>query len=172
MSHGTRWTKCTTQREDGSFCDATTIPDAPFPICVRHAAQLFSFLSHTAEVKLTNGFLDLALYEIRKTEAMQMTDRAARSARRARQQGQIYYLRVGDLVKVGYTADLRQRLRDYPPDAKLLAVEPGTRTHEAQLHRKFRHLLAGRAEWYRAGLDLMHHIAAVRDRTEPARRPA
>jgi hypothetical protein len=76
---------------------------------------------------------------------------------------QVYYVRVGDLIKIGVTRNLKLRLNSYPPGSKLLAVEPGGEAKEAERHRQFRHLLAARNEWFRPGADLMLHIAYVRD---------
>jgi hypothetical protein len=57
LGKGTHWTRCTAQSRDGSFCDAPSIPEAPFPVCIPHAAELYRFIKrHTAVVdkELTN----------------------------------------------------------------------------------------------------------------------
>lgn len=79
------------------------------------------------------------------------------------QPGWVYYLLVGEQVKIGFTGDIRQRLRSYPPASELLAVEPGSRELEAQRHGEFRqHLAAGR-EWFRPHPELVQHMSDVVD---------
>ena len=61
----------------------------------------------------------------------------------------IYFLRVGGLVKVGFTRDLAQRLPDYPPDTALLAWRTGaTLADEQALHEQLSPHTAARREWY------------------------
>lgn len=82
-------------------------------------------------------------------------------ASRRQAPGVIYYIRMGDLVKIGYTADLRQRVRAYPPHAELLAAHPGTLETERQIHHKFlMHLSKGR-EWFESHDVLTAHIEEV-----------
>lgn len=76
--------------------------------------------------------------------------------------GWVYYIRINGRIKIGYTANLRQRSRNYPPGSELLAVEPGTRELEAKRHREFsRHLAEGR-EWFAESEALTEHIEATR----------
>lgn len=74
----------------------------------------------------------------------------------------VYYVRVGDLIKIGKTTQLRQRLLNYPPGSELLAVEYGSGDIEAMRLHQFRHLLAERKEWFRPGEDLLAHIATLK----------
>ena len=76
--------------------------------------------------------------------------------------GIIYYLKVEDQVKIGFTTDLETRIKAYPPMAKLLATHPGTRETERQMHDKFAEHLSGRKEWFREHLELETHIDGVR----------
>lgn len=63
--------------------------------------------------------------------------------------GWIYYLLIGDTIKIGYTTHVNTRMRAYPPNAQLLAVEPGTKRLERDRHIHFdAHLSRGR-EWFR-----------------------
>jgi hypothetical protein len=75
--------------------------------------------------------------------------------------GVVYYIRVGELIKIGYTRDLDQRLRAYPPDAELLATEIGNELIEQAGHAQFGDLLAARAEWFHPGPALLAHIEAL-----------
>lgn len=90
------------------------------------------------------------------------------SERRSQLPGWIYYLKVGDLLKIGYATILYDRLRQYPPNITVLAVHPGTRDLETHLHRKFRlHRERGR-EWYTDAQVIREHISEVNDTFGPA----
>lgn len=77
---------------------------------------------------------------------------------RAGQPGLVYYLQVGERIKIGFSANLRRRLRAYPPESKLLAVEPGSPDLEVQRHRQFVGSLTHGREWFRPSLDLMELV--------------
>lgn len=154
MPRETPWTRCTAQKEKGDFCDALTIPGAPFPICIRHAAQIFGFLSEHISAAdrntITEGFLDIL--RIRESDAAPWT---------AREDGTIYYLQVGDMVKIGTTVNLPSRLKTYPPNRLLLATEPGGHRLEQQRHRMFRaDCIQG--EWFRPSAELLAHMESIR----------
>lgn len=148
-------TSCTVQRRNGHFCDAPAWPDAPFPICRRHAVKLFMHMRdligdpYEPEMSphLTRGAV---------------TFKAQNDAIRARP-SYVYYVQVGGLIKIGMTTNLRQRMCHYPPDSKLLATELGSADVESQRHYQFRHLLAHGNEWFRMAPDLDAHITKLRD---------
>lgn len=77
------------------------------------------------------------------------------------QPGYVYYIRMGDLIKIGYAKDVAQRMRAYPPSAQLLAVHPGTVEVEKQIQRQFSDHLARGREWFRDHEDISAHIAKV-----------
>lgn len=76
--------------------------------------------------------------------------------------GFIYYLRVGDLIKIGYTRSIPDRLKAYPPHSTLLATHPGTLKVERQMHHKFLHQLKQGREWFEPAEDLLAHIESVK----------
>lgn len=162
MPKSTQWTRCTAQSEDGSFCDAPSIDGAPFPICIRHGAQLLRFFQ--AEL---NG-IEHAPFT-RKLEVLNsMRDGKADLERRLREDAErmpterVYYVLVGKLIKIGYTTQLRKRMATYPPDRKILAIEDGGMNLEAQRLRQFRASLAHGKEWFRPTPDLIDHINRLR----------
>jgi len=110
----------------GNFCDAATMEDAPFPICFRHAQQVYVFMSQAA------------LAEIRAPKYAR--DREEYKPEVAT----LYYVLIGKLVKIGYTINLRQRLAAYPLDRRLLATEDGTWEDEQRRHRHVNKLRAQR----------------------------
>jgi hypothetical protein len=81
----------------------------------------------------------------------------------------VYYLRVGDLIKIGTATNLARRLAEYPPNAQLLAVEQGYLRKEAERLAEFAEHLSARREWFAPGPRLMAHIAAIHDPERLAR---
>jgi hypothetical protein len=75
--------------------------------------------------------------------------------------GTIYYLRSGGHIKIGWTSNLEKRMKAYPPDTQLLAVQPGTRSDERALHRKFSWLLTHGREWFPLAPQITEHIDRV-----------
>lgn len=73
----------------------------------------------------------------------------------------VYYIRRGDLIKIGTTVDPTGRLSDLMPD-EVLAWEPGGRREEALRHRQFRHLCIG-GEYFQKAADLLNHCRAMRN---------
>lgn len=76
--------------------------------------------------------------------------------------GWIYYILNGDTIKIGYANDVTQRMRAYPPNVTLLAVEPGTRTLERARHRLFHAHLAHGREWFRDNPEIRAWIDTLR----------
>lgn len=95
----------------------------------------------------------------------------AQNLRRTRQEeaaresrGVVYFLQIGDLVKIGKSLVLEQRLASYSyPDRKLLATEPGYTERERQLHRLFAKAHHS-GEWFRPTRDLLAYIAELNAR--------
>ncbi|GLY32065.1 hypothetical protein [Kineosporia sp. NBRC 101731] len=82
--------------------------------------------------------------------------------RRDASPGVVYYLLIGDYIKVGYTADLNNRLNSYPPDTQVLHSHPGTLDDEADTHVSLRPHLAARREWYLASPELLAAIEEMK----------
>lgn len=75
----------------------------------------------------------------------------------------VYYVRVGDRVKIGTTIKtVRERFQgQLPPDAQVLATEPGSFETERKRHRQFRHLQDAN-EWFHGGPEIWKHVAELR----------
>lgn len=103
---------------------------------------------------------DVVAEEIRERDAAHRArERAAQVDRvRGDNPGFVYYLQVGDRIKIGYSTDVKKRMRAYPPDSKLLAVEGGSPQLEAQRHREFAGSLVAGREWFRPDSVLLEHI--------------
>lgn len=76
--------------------------------------------------------------------------------------GFVYYVRSGGFIKIGWTSDLTKRMKGYPPDSILLAVEPGPRQLETRRHKQFSHHRTHGREWYTMAPTLMHHVETVK----------
>lgn len=74
----------------------------------------------------------------------------------------VYYIRVGTLVKIGYTTDLAGRIRHYARDnCQLLAWRTeGTLDMERSIHHRLGRSLAKGNEWFIPSAEVM---AEVRD---------
>jgi hypothetical protein len=99
--------------------------------------------------------------EVEAVHARVAAESAATQERRAPCEW-VYFLRFGDRIKIGYTADLRERLRSVPHD-EVLHVEPGGRRDERRVHAAFVHLRI-RGEWYEAAPDLLAFIGDLQAR--------
>jgi hypothetical protein len=145
----------------GNFCDADGAPDLPFAICSRHAVALYRRM-HEMVAEARSNYREPALLNAVVREVS-----AERYAKANTKRHRVYYVRVGDLIKIGMTTNLKQRLSAYPPGSQLLAAELGGQAREAQRHREFSHLLASRKEWFHPGPDLMAHIDALSEDRMP-----
>jgi hypothetical protein len=69
----------------------------------------------------------------------------------------VYYLRFRDRIKIGTTANPRQRLARIWHD-ELLAFERGDRLVEHRRHEQFADLRLDGSEWFTAGPELEEHV--------------
>lgn len=108
--------------------------------------------------------------ESREAREREWAEREAAAKKAAKNElGTVYFLRVGSYIKIGWTSDLTQRMRTYPPDCILLATQPGIRADESKLHKRFAvHRSHGR-EWYPLVPQIIEHIDRVKAKHgEPA----
>lgn len=158
---------CTAQRADGSFCDLPSAPDAPFPICAKHAARVVEYARDRAGAMSTTDKMDALLGAIRHEGRA-----AAEGAAPPKHVDVVYYVRVGECIKIGTTTNLPSRLKAFGP-SEFLACEPGGLTVEGRRHRQFASDLAAGREWFHPSPALMAWIDAVKDEhPQPKRRTA
>lgn len=93
----------------------------------------------------------IRLEEWRREDEQYEADKASLRQDRA---GFVYYLRIGERIKVGYSVDVKRRMRAYPPGSQLLAVEPGDRELERQRHHQFAGSRTDGREWFRPTPDI------------------
>jgi hypothetical protein len=135
------------------------------PLCWTHANIITDAVIEASHSKVTNAHANAAMQRQREAE-----DRKKLAEIRGQQPGWIYYVRVGDRVKIGYSVDVKNRMRAYPPESRLLAVHPGTRQLETEMHRRFAGSRAAGREWFRETPDLVEHITeAVAQFGEPTK---
>lgn len=152
---GKHGTTCTIERTDGSFCGGTVMDDLPASVCPKHAARIFM---HLRDMVASADRGDLALRLINSFEQAQ-TQRRRRAPYR-RDAEVVYYVRVGDHIKIGHTTNLRQRMGSYRT-GRLLATEPGGLSTEARRLRQFSSALDAGREWFRVTPELMRHIESL-----------
>ena len=76
----------------------------------------------------------------------------------------VYFIKSGDLIKIGYTGDLEERKRNIqvnnPTVVEVLKTIPGGYPEEQQLHQKFAHLNK-LGEWFYSTQELLNFIGVV-----------
>ena len=125
------------------------------PLCREHAQQVWKLVEeHEPE------------HERHLVRGDFKTAKSTGTPRRylANRPGHIYYLQVGDRVKIGFTADFYRRMMQYPPNSVLLATHPGTPAVEKEMHQDFRRYLADGREWFHPNAELDAHIAKVQEK--------
>lgn len=74
--------------------------------------------------------------------------------------GTVYIIRVGELIKVGWTSNPRERMAHLRPDA-VLHYQAGTRQDEYDLHERCKEHLAKGSEWFHANKSMMKIIEQI-----------
>ena len=148
---------CPVQLPDGSSCGRRSGPSMPFPICGQHARELFDHVN-----RFIGGITqDPVFRESLALDQLKAGQQRIDDWHRARE-FVVYYIQIGEHIKIGYTSNLRTRLKIYPPTRRLLATEPGDARDEGRRHKQFQHLLHAGREWFRPGPDLIEHINELR----------
>lgn len=114
-------------------------------ICERHAYEIW----RRVEMRDAEHRDEAIEYrEARDYDRSEARAKTAPARRKPAAMGEIYYVRVNELIKVGWTTKLADRIRAYGPEAELLANYPGTRADEAALHRQLTPSRYRGREWY------------------------
>lgn len=126
-------------------------------VCVKHGVEIWKHIEAVKGTPFVTGEIETFQERDQRQEADE--DRRVEARKQA---GTIYYIRVDEKIKVGWTGGhLWGRLKAYPPHMKLLADHPGTRADERDLHRTFAPSRASGREWYYATPELLAHIDGV-----------
>lgn len=78
----------------------------------------------------------------------------------AASQGIVYYVRLGNRVKIGFSTDFVSRMSVVPHES-ILFTKPGTLADERLEHKRFAHLRTS-GEWFQADPELMAYITDLR----------
>lgn len=128
---------------------------------LRALGELFEARVTEAEDRLSGHFADVSTQWAGSVGEARGLVRAERERRDARVTWWVYYIRIGDVIKIGTTGDFRGRMASLVPD-EVLAVEPGDMTVERERQRQFVHLRV-KGERFRPEPDLLAHIQQVRE---------
>lgn len=146
------WRRCCWPR-----CETLAEAGGP-PLCEDHFAQVGMMWLKERTIWGTEY--------VAKERAARDAEREAFGARRRDRleaQSVVYYVRIGDRVKIGHTINLKQRLSALRLDADaVLATEPGGRVREAERHRQFDAERVGKREDFNPSRRLLAHIDAIR----------
>lgn len=134
------------------------------PLCARHQAIIVNWATpawHTADLR-----------DMRERLARQWVEREIKRERQAdiaeendgHEQGQIYFVRLNGMVKVGWSGKLRSRLKQYGASAEILCHYPATRDDETHLHRQLSPYRAKGREWYQDCKLIADIVAGVIER--------
>lgn len=134
-------------------------PKLYVPLCFEHGLLAFDAMSRFSK---DPGVIEAlaTLHEIKGQREKAKKD-AAKVAHLASTDGHIYFVQVGDLIKVGWTRILGVRLKQYGASAVLLAHYPARRDAEKYLHRNLKPALARGREWYHNEPIVQRYIAEV-----------
>lgn len=132
-------------------------PKCELPICPPHAGVMWRQMVHNyvEDPRFIEAIADVNERVASRADAEEVERKRSRSAQG---HGHIYFIRLNDLIKVGWTGDLWNRVKAYGASAQLLVAYPGTRDDETYLHRQLRPALARGREWYEDGAVLAHFI--------------
>ncbi len=160
-SEANRWIWCSFGRhrvERHAFI-REQFPDAT--VCTECQFKIVENLESVLEVPAVSK----AMARMARTRSVESEQKKAMRAMADKQyqegDGLVYYMRINGRIKIGYTSNLLQRSRNYPPGTELLAVEPGTRETEALRHNQFSRSLAQGREWFAESDPIKAHVTAL-----------
>lgn len=135
-----------------SQCTQEIIEGAPIPLCGKHIREVYEF----AQDLVTERW-DGAVREY--VADLQDRFKPPQSVTKRPRPGYVYFVRLGDRIKIGYSENVARRLTVIPHE-EVLGVVPGTREDEQGWHQ----LLADYrtvGEWFRAEPDVLAAVARV-----------
>jgi hypothetical protein len=122
-----------------AFRQAKREADEDLPVCVDANARVKAYRQAVIDAEIAEE----------KREFMARTD------------GDLYAVRQGELIKIGWSRDVSTRVRGYGAGVEVLAIWPGSRSDETNLHRQLRPALAKGREWYEDGPILADFLAGI-----------
>ena len=110
-------------------CTTPTAPILRSPLCPDHARQVYTEVRDMIENATT----------AQRVASLDNCGKGRARVRNDMRGGFVYFFLVGELVKIGYSTDPEQRLRQVKAD-RILGYFPGTMRDEKAIHAKFGHL--------------------------------
>jgi hypothetical protein len=162
--------RCSAKTPRGHPCGRPPRLTYPVELCHEHLTELVDSDDPALATVLRNAavMLEVERDAQRRQEAERMQasqkrldDLDQRRKQALVQQSVVYYVKVGQYIKIGTTTNMRQRMLDLAVDA-VLATEPGGRALERQRHQEFADLRAIRNEYFWPEDRLLDHIEQVR----------
>lgn len=142
------------------FCTNDSSDRYNVPLCQEHTLAIWLMVDQDMREQ------GITADEVKRENRERVEARAA--AVRPTTPGFIYYLELGEYLKIGFTNNLWRRMREYPPNATLLAYHHGDRDAEAALHAKFAAFRDAGREWYLDVPEIREHIATTETEDTPA----
>ncbi|WP_157253189.1 hypothetical protein [Nonomuraea typhae] len=137
------------------------------PLCADHLASFNAFRETVEDGERWGELMKDAWEDSRRALKEGLASRQAwegdyLAARRKLYETQsvVYYVRIGDAIKIGVTTNMKARMPQVMPD-EVLATEPGDINLERQRQAQFAHLKL-RGERFLPGDDLIRHIAEIK----------
>ena len=134
------------------------------PMCRQHVFEVVGAMDRYYKSKDTEERILDAYRRVSKVEHEAKRKANLRKIAGRNDPGFVYYIRMDDLIKIGYAKDVSRRMRAYPPSAELLALHPGTPALERQMHQQFHAFLRQGREWFAPHEQVMDHISTVREK--------
>lgn len=162
--------RCVATSPDGEGCGEHVEPGAPLDLCAAHFELAHDWVARTSGstdllpspcvacgsrlgVRYPSGWL-CAVCEWRVGVAPDGETVDPRL-------DVVYYLRFGDRIKIGTSANPRQRFAGIRHD-EVLAFEPGNRLTERRRHLQFAAYRLGTSEWFAPHPEILAHIDVLR----------
>jgi len=149
--HQCQWRKCPKEGQQQTAID--------LPFCHEHRQIIIDIGTKVSAIKVVVEEQRIAERVARQVQLVSIVEASAEPSQA--KLGWLYFVQVDDLIKIGYTTNLYQRLCHYPPNAIVLATQPGTMKMEKALHGQFRFALAKGREWFHVRPEILEHIAGV-----------
>lgn len=121
------------------------------PLCLDHLFVAYRQASNAKDRDSELAVDALAKVIEQRQAKIDAVEEAERREHMASREGDIYFVRLNGLIKVGWSRTVYERLRAYGPDVEVLCIYPATRNDETCLHRQLTPVRARGREWYEDG---------------------
>ncbi len=137
-------------------------------LCRPHAVEVDKALKREARFTLNAQAERKAETEANKARTAELIESGFKPGEGDLVPGWVYYIELDGLIKIGFSTNVKNRMRAYAPTAKLLAAEPGTKKVERSRHQHFGAYRALGREWFRDTPELRTWITTVITEYGPA----